>query len=224
MLYLRRVNCIIVEMENKMTRPWDGHPPFMDKEKAKRILFEVKEVLDRNKIEFWLCFSTCLGAVREGDFIDIDFDIDLGIKHKDLVPNLYDLEKQFKDLGYDTKCLSAPYDCDRMLKLDNNEIRVDLVNWDLLVDNYGTTVIAKYFHPVEPDGKCHVFPREMFDNLTEIDFLGDKFNVPTPVEAYLELLYGKDWRIKDYNYDFRKAHCLVYDYWRKFVMPIRGLR
>ena len=205
-------------------RSWEGKPPVMDRDKAKRILLEVKSVLDKNHVEFWLCFATCLGAVREGGFVDIDFDIDLGIKHNTLLPKLYELEKQFKELGYDTKFLSVPYDYDRMLKLDKDEIRVDLVNWDLLVDNFGYMVIAKYFHPVEPDGKCHAFPREMFDNLTEIDFLGTTFKVPTPVEMYLELLYGKDWRVKDKDYDFRKAHCLVYDYWRKFVMPARGLR
>ena len=72
-----------------MSRTWEGHPPAMDKDNAKRILLEVKEVLDKNDVEFWLCFATCLGAVREGDFIDNDFDIDLGIKHYFLWSKLY---------------------------------------------------------------------------------------------------------------------------------------
>jgi hypothetical protein len=50
-----------------MSRSWEGHPPAMDKDNAKRILLEVKSVLDKNDIEFWLCFATCLGAVREDD-------------------------------------------------------------------------------------------------------------------------------------------------------------
>jgi len=204
-------------------RSWEGHPPAMDKDNAKRILLEVKEVLDRNNVEFWLCFATCLGAIREGDFIDIDFDIDLGIKHDILVPKLYDLDKQFKELGYDTKFLSTPYDYDRMIKLDKDNIRVDLMNWDLVINNFSNTVRAYYFHPVEPDGKCHVFIREMFDNLKKIKFCGKDFNVPLADEMYLKLLYGENWRVKDENYDFRKAKCLVMDYWNNTVKPLRGL-
>ena len=41
------------------------------------LLREVKEVLDENKVEFWLECGTLLGAVREGKFLAWEHDIDL---------------------------------------------------------------------------------------------------------------------------------------------------
>lgn len=46
-------------------------------------LREVKEVLDKHGVEYWLDYGTLLGAVRGGRFIPWDHDIDLGLWHKD---------------------------------------------------------------------------------------------------------------------------------------------
>lgn len=55
----------------------------MNEDLAKRILREVKEVLEMYHIEFWLNFGALLGAVREGKFIEHDDDIELNAwKHK----------------------------------------------------------------------------------------------------------------------------------------------
>jgi len=204
-------------------RSWILRPPAMDKAKAKKILFEVKEVLDRNDVEFFLNLGTCLGAVREGGFIDEDFDIDLGIKHSILLPKLGSLAEQFKKLGYDIKFLSTPYSYDRMIKLDKDDIRVDLLNWDLHVEYFGDSVCSYYFHPINPNGMSHVFQREMFDNLKEIEFLGQTFNIPVKAEEYLRLIYKDNWREKG-KYDFKLANCLVYNYYNRSVKPARGER
>jgi len=42
------------------------------------LLRQVKEVLDKHNIEFWLECGTLLGAVRDGKFIPWEHDIDLG--------------------------------------------------------------------------------------------------------------------------------------------------
>ncbi|GAI17296.1 unnamed protein product, partial [marine sediment metagenome] len=44
----------------------------MDIEAAKQDLLEIKEILDRLKIKFWLSDGTLLGAVREKNFISYD--------------------------------------------------------------------------------------------------------------------------------------------------------
>ncbi len=46
-------------------------------------LKEVKEVLDKHNVEFWLDCGVLLGAVREQKFIPWDSDIDLGTWDKD---------------------------------------------------------------------------------------------------------------------------------------------
>jgi len=49
----------------------------MDVDKAKEVLFEIKEILDKHNIPFWLGLGTLLGAIREKKFVEGDSDIDL---------------------------------------------------------------------------------------------------------------------------------------------------
>jgi hypothetical protein len=59
----------------------------MDENNAIRALQEVKEVLDQNKIVFWLDCGTLLGAVRENRIIPWDDDVDLAIMKGSLKKN-----------------------------------------------------------------------------------------------------------------------------------------
>ena len=53
------------------------------------LLRQIKEVLNKHNIEFWLDCGTLLGAVREGKFLEWEHDIDLGAGKKKLSKNLY---------------------------------------------------------------------------------------------------------------------------------------
>ncbi|RLF45878.1 MAG: hypothetical protein DRN09_01115, partial [Thermoplasmata archaeon] len=50
----------------------------MDEKVAVEALRQVKEILDKYGVEYWLDSGTLLGAVRDGKFIPWDGDIDLG--------------------------------------------------------------------------------------------------------------------------------------------------
>ena len=99
---------------------------------AKIILFEVKEILDELGIEFWLHYGVCLGAHREGNFIEYDKDIDLGVKHEVIVPRMKELKAVFFSHGYRMKAASAPFPYERALSVYKNSIHTDIVGFEFL--------------------------------------------------------------------------------------------
>jgi len=56
----------------------------MDEGAAVEALKEVKNILDKSDIEYWLDMGTPLGAVRDGKIIPWDSDIDLGVWNREI--------------------------------------------------------------------------------------------------------------------------------------------
>lgn len=157
----------------------------MDEILAKRILFDVADILEGIGIQFFLSQGTCLGAYRDGDFIERDDDIDLITKAEEFVPKFPLLAKRLASKGYQYGISKTPLSrihqasvCEKSLRLDINSL--------FLIDNERWQA-----------GKIHsfVYPAYLFDNPKKIDFLGRKFNIPTPTTKYLELRYGSDYMI-----------------------------
>lgn len=72
----------------------------MSKDQVKELVSNIKEVLDKHNIVFWLDMGTLLGAARDGQMIKWDNDIDFSAWYKDF--KSFDLViKDFKKLGYE---------------------------------------------------------------------------------------------------------------------------
>ena len=71
----------------------------MNVEIAVENLREIKDILDRNGVEFWLDSGTLLGAVRDGKIIEWDWDIDLGMWYNNLT-QLTSTIPEFKKRGF----------------------------------------------------------------------------------------------------------------------------
>ena len=96
----------------------------MNEEMAVTTLKEVKKVLDKNKIIFWLNYGTLLGAIRDKRFISWDTDIDLCIKDADL----YDLKKiaiKLKSKGFEVDCKKRD-DLNHSITVTKNNIPIVL--------------------------------------------------------------------------------------------------
>ena len=156
--------------------------PAMDVAVAERLLLEVKEVMDRLGVEFFLRQGTCLGAVRDNAFIPWDDDLDLGVilgVNGFTEQSIEPLLAAFRESGYYVRSESSDVIIYATLLKDN--MRVDIL-----------------FHRVIDEQIYHWpgiwFPVTLFNQLKEINFIGKTFLVPNPPEEYLRIKYGSDWQ------------------------------
>jgi hypothetical protein len=173
------------EIQNRLTRT----TPPMNVAIAEKLLLEVKEVMDRCGVQFFLRQGTCLGAIRDGAFIPWDDDLDLGVilgVNGFTEQSVEPLLAAFRGSGYYVRRESS----DNIIyaTLLKNMIRVDIL-----------------FHRVIDEHIYHWpgiwFPVTLFNHLKEINFIGEIFLVPNPPEEYLRIKYGPDWQTpKQFGY------------------------
>ena len=175
------------------------------------ILQQAKEVLDNLNVPFFLSSGTCLGYARERDFMEHDYDIDIGIDAKDYTPKIIDEMGNrglylYRILG----SLKTGMELSFYLPFSPTARRAKI---DIFIHKDGSheqeekTCWFTYSRSEKNTRKKLKYCVKKF-GLKEIDFLGIKVNVPDPIKDYLEEHYGKDWRIPktngmlgDYKYD-----------------------
>ena len=156
-------------------------PKPMDPIAASKRLKDIKRILDQLGAVFFIASGTCLGAIREGGFIPWDDEMDMGS-----VIGLNGLDEETISRGIEAFEENGYY-----------------VHVDRSSRHIGVHVVKE---SIRADWTCHriigdsVFqypgvrtPLELFTNLKEIDFIGEKFLVPNPPEEYLETKYGPNW-------------------------------
>ena len=155
--------------------------PPMDVSAAAELLREAKEVFDEQGVVFFLRQGTCLGAVRDGAFIPWDDDIDLGSiygMHGLTERSIKSVADAFTAREFHVK--AAPYGGEMWLGIMKRHIRID---WFCYRVRKGRIV---HFPNVS-------IPVELFTRFEEVDFVGEKFLVPSPPEEYLRCKYGPNW-------------------------------
>jgi len=180
--------------------------PKINKTYAKTTLYEIDDIMNSLGLEYFLVQGTCLGAYRDGDFIESDCDIDLGIKHEVIVPNIDKIVEVLERNEYKIKVESEPYGYDRFLHASRcGRTRVDIVDFALNNDDRFCANGRRNY--------CIVHKKSMFDNLSDIDFMGRKFKIPSDVEGYLRAEYGDTWNVPDPTMTTSKTR--IYGYWKK---------
>jgi len=156
-------------------------PKPMDPISAAERLIDIKRILDQLGAVFFIASGTCLGAVRDGQFIEWDDEMDMGS-----VIGLNGLDEKTINRG-----ITAFEDNGYYVHVDRSSRHI------------GVHVVKE---SIRADWTCHrivgdsVFqypgvrtPLALFTQLKEIDFIGEKFLVPNPPEKYLETKYGSTW-------------------------------
>jgi len=150
---------------------------------AERLLKEIKQVMDRAAVPFFLRQGTCLGVIRDNALIPWDDDIDVGSVfglHVFNEETVLSVARTLRERGF-------------ILKVGRNDhyLWVAMVKESVRIDWNCYWVIddAVFMYPGVR------IPVHLLTDLKEIDFLGEKFLVPNPPEDYLEAKYGPEWHV-----------------------------
>jgi hypothetical protein len=155
--------------------------PAMDMAVASALLLEVKQVFDELGVVFFLRQGTCLGAIREHAFIPWDDDIDIGSivgMHGFDEGKIEPVADAFRARGFYVQ--RDTVDEEMWLGIMKDGIRID---WLCLRNRQGYIL---HFPGV-------LLPIRLFEDLKEVEFLGEKFLTANPPEEYLRIKYGPEW-------------------------------
>ena len=168
---------------------------------GKEILFKIKQIFDDNDVFFWLEFGTLLGAYRERGFIKHEDDIDLGVMITDAANVQNILEKNGFRLFKKSMIKNVPETVAQLQGYRYKKIPIDFYffatendklycyTFPELRDNNNNQIsqtingVKSYKARV----KTITFPYNGFET---IDFMGEKFNVPSKTDIHLGSLYG----------------------------------
>ena len=171
-----------------------------------RELKEFKDLMQANDFQFFLIGGCCLGLVREGQFLEHDKDIDIGI-----FDNI-DLEKLKKVLETAYINVSIYGEDNGKIVWANKEINGALLVFEVQVHyrKDGKIFINRDLGKSTPtgyrDGRME-WDEIYFDRLQPTTFPnGEEYLVPDYIEEYLTVQHG-NWRMcveyKDWRYNVR---------------------
>lgn len=150
-------------------------------------LTEVLGVLRAAGIKYWIGCGTALGAVRDGDFIAWDHDIDL----------IFDAPIA------DVRAAFAAYDelvdYERETAYAVRDLRIDFFELQRELD--GRAFITCYGKDATVD---YMYDGKHFAGSTPVEIAGVVAQAPADVTEYLEATYGADWRTPKVVWNFWK--------------------
>ena len=204
----------------------------MNKSDALDTLLDLKKIFDSISLEYWLTDGTLLGLHREGDFINHDKDIDVGIfienwlKHPNALKLIsqsgFKLNHQFgeKDCGYEISIIKRNIKIDLFFFYKNSpparyvskfdEEKFKNIYWSACWKNAGGD-----------KRKMIVYKYEPF-KLVQKTFKNNTFNVPDDVEKYIIQQYGPNWRIKDTNWKWDSSPFNLIQ--TEIIVPVKKLQ
>ena len=142
---------------------------------CRRNLIDMKSVLDKIGVRFWLYYGVFLGAYRDGALISYDKDIDLAVCVEDRLRIIY-FEDEFKKFGFK---------------------RIRFTWQSVLFYRDGVTIVLLFFRN---DGNKRVsgfyqYDVDAFEVYNEVYFLDRSWRIFSEPEKWLKYIYGEDWRI-----------------------------
>jgi hypothetical protein len=153
------------------------------------LLFHVIDILEKCDVPYCLVEGTLLGMMRENGFISWDKDIDIGVRHEDLIPKMPQLQKVFSAC-FSVHVLDFPYPYPREFHLNARGYQIDIINYD--VGTYNGQPVR--FNVIHDQYASSYHAADLFESYKPFKFLGRTFYLPKDPERYLIETYGHEWQ------------------------------
>lgn len=183
----------------------------MDPLEGRQALIEVHNILLDLKITHFLILGTALGAYRDNGFVPGEKDIDIGFLAEKFYWQAGRIVDRLINVGFECRTVNKPFEKCRAIKANRGSVKLDLVAYILWKDKrFCTSSIEEY---------SIVHDRKMLERYEEVRLFNETFLIPSPIEQYLELEYGPDWRVPQNDnrsrtrvYGFRRSEGIPDDY------------
>lgn len=168
---------------------------FMDKELSDIVFKKAIDILNKNRIKYWIEYGTLLGAIREYDFINIDYDIDISILGNQDLDNVFvDFEKAGIGLGKSYIEIGGK----KLIRKANRHI-IGEGNKFTKIELFTVYKVGDCYYSLKGKDEKGLLgirtPKEYVEKLSVMYFKERFVWIPTEVEKYLKFLYG-DWTIQ----------------------------
>jgi glycosyltransferase involved in cell wall biosynthesis len=165
----------------------------------KSFFFKILDILDREKIPYFLFCGTLLGAVRENNFLPSDFkDTDIAVDD-----SYYWKIRQILDKEILKEAFKYSFIWRKEISISNrnDDYKVDIffmekINEDYAIYSYKPNPVNKRW---DYEWKA-LFYYDLFYPLKTINFLGRKVSVPNQYKTILRDHYGFNWETPDPTY------------------------
>jgi glycosyltransferase involved in cell wall biosynthesis/predicted SAM-dependent methyltransferase len=170
-----------------------------DVQAYKTALDAVAGVLTKHRVVWWLAHGTLLGAAREKTFLLREHD-DIDVQFRNDEVDWKALTDDFRKAGCTIRALCNAGGLSGGFNLTHSDVLID-VGYPTF---HGKVAIDTYLAPNWMSIKT--LPKHLFHTLTTVELAGGSYPAPHPVEEYLTLYYGKDWRTPRDHWDYRTDH------------------
>lgn len=166
--------------------------PLMDKQEGRVRLLEVAAILDSLQVPFFLMQGTALGAYRDKGFVPHERDIDFGVLWEHLRGRQDEITHALWKSCYHVRQIIEPFTVCRTIVADIAKVKVDIVGFPVWQDKrFAATPIDRRSVGRKPYAILH--DRAMLETWETVELFDRTFNVPSPIEKYLESEYGEGW-------------------------------
>lgn len=199
----------------------------MNHENGKKLLLELVSLLKGvdygvNSLPYFLIQGTALGAYRDKGFVPTEKDIDIGVLQEEFtkpLPGEYGRNRAetLANLlilsGFDIEVFVQPFTEIKTIVAYKYGCKADIVGQTRWKDKRFTSTPVRHW---VPKPYCIVHDAAMLENYETVEMFDIPFLVPSPIEQYLELEYGSEWRTPK---DDHVSRTRIYDFINKEGIP-----